>query len=65
MTTQHVDFSEVVKNYFAQTGELHPGIFALDLGRIEELIDAVPDENQGLISALRNLLRIWRKYAEA
>lgn len=59
MTTalaEHVDFSEVVVNYFARTGRLPPEVMENpDLA--QELIDAIPDSNRGLIDALR-LLRM-------
>lgn len=56
-TANHVDFSEVVMNNFAQTHELGPEVLSLDLGITEELIDAIPDENSELINALKDLLR--------
>lgn len=52
----HVDFSEVVADHFAKTGELHAGVSGLAPDRVKELIDAVPDETQ-LIEALKELLR--------
>ena len=53
----HVDLSEVVISHFNQTRKLHPEILSLDPDLIEELIDAVPDENLELICELKNLLK--------
>ena len=54
-TSPHADYSEAVKTYFAQTGNLPIKVINSSPDLIGELIDAVDDPK--LIDALKGLLR--------
>ena len=53
----HIDLSEVVIDHFTRTGALPGKILLLNMDQIEELIDAIPDENQELVGLLKELLK--------
>jgi hypothetical protein len=44
----HVDISELVMSYFAQTGKLPPEILDWEQHQLEELMDAIPEGNSAL-----------------
>lgn len=53
----NIAFDKKVLNHFKQTSRLLPEVQTLGVGQIEELIDAIPDENQELIDKLKDILR--------
>ncbi len=57
MAIVHVDISDVTISHFAQSGELPSEVLRMNSDQIEELIDAIPDDNPDLIDKLRILLR--------
>lgn len=46
-----------VIDHFAKTGQLHPDVFRLEVDKVEELVDAIPNNHPGLIARLVELLQ--------
>lgn len=58
-TTTHVDKSEVVMDHFARTNQVLAEVLGWPPEQVEELLDSVPSSKEGLVEALKGVLR-WQ-----
>ncbi len=53
----HVNIADEVMSYFSANGSLPKEVGQMSVDHVQELIDAVPDSERGLIEELESILK--------